>query len=46
MSASVTPVTWDYLEVEHRFVCGFEGDLVCRVQRVSVEERCTELGGR
>jgi hypothetical protein len=26
VSASVAPVTWDCREVEHRFVCGFEGD--------------------
>lgn len=44
LSASIEPETWDCDQHEHRFMCGFTGDLVCRVQRrvLVVEERCNE----
>lgn len=34
LSGSVEPETWDCAEYEHGWMCGFTGDLVCRVQRL------------
>jgi hypothetical protein len=53
VSASIEPPAiespaWDCAEADRRFTCGFEGELVCRVQRVTVslEEHCNEPGSR
>jgi len=44
-SASVEPKTWKCAEHDHSVMCGFTGDLVCRVQRrvLTSEERCNGI---